>query len=68
MGACYIPSGQCYPGRVLEFERRPIEPGQTGEAAVGPMAHHADRVGLREGSVFELGDVGDNRDRYCHRV
>jgi hypothetical protein len=44
-----------YPGRVLEC-KKPIEPGETGEAMIEVMASEADRSGLREGSVFEVRD------------
>lgn len=47
--------GKHYAGRVLEC-KEPIEPGESGEALIGLLAEDAERVGLREGSTFELLD------------
>ncbi len=59
--------GKYYAGRVLEC-KEPIEPGETGEALIGMLAEDAERVGLEEGSMFELLDGPQNRDRYGDRA
>ena len=47
--------GKHYAARVLEC-KDPIEPGTSGEALIGMLAEDAEKVGMREGSTFELLD------------
>jgi hypothetical protein len=54
-GATIYFEGNLYPGRVLEC-KKPIEPGQSGEAVVAMMASQAETLGLQEGSIIELRD------------